>query len=310
MRIAKGLFCLWLTLVSVKYARSQGCSDAGVCTVNSLKNNIPASGKDNNGANAIMIGIGYGKGEKSTNNYALYLEYTRALSKRTFISGKINYSAISGELANTNGPGDVFITVNHAFDTRKKWQKSFVLGVKVPLNNADRMEKNIALPMPYQTSLGTTDLIAAVSITRKSLGASLAFQQPLQSANKNKYLPEDYLPGLLEANYLPTNKFNRKGDVVGRLLYQFKTGKMFSIRPGLLGIFHLSNDSYIDKNETRKTIPGSRGLTLNGNLFLDYQLEKRNAIGLSLGLPVIVRDQRPDGLTRKFTASLEYRFSF
>ena len=57
-------------------------------------------------------------------------------------------------------------------------------------------------------------------------------------------------------------------------------------------------------------IEGSQGLTLNWNLYLDYELNNDQALQLNVGSPFIVRDTRPDGLTRSFVASLEYRIKF
>ncbi|MGH2552729.1 MAG: hypothetical protein ACRDEB_03370, partial [Chitinophagaceae bacterium] len=75
-------------------------------------------------------------------------------------------------------------------------------------------------------------------------------------------------------------------------------------------IYHVANDTYQDDSKNRRPIYNSTGLTLNGNLFFDYHLKNGNGFELSLGTPFVVRDQRPDGLTRKFVASLEYQFSF
>jgi len=135
-------------------------------------------------------------------------------------------------------------------------------------------------------------------------------QQPLKAQNENKFLPGDYPAQPLALKYWPSNEFERKGDLVGRVSYKFKTGERFSIRPSLLGIYHLANDIYADDNKMRRPIYNSTGLTLNGNVFFDYRLKNGNGFELSLGTPFIVRDQRPDGLTRKIVASLEYQFSF
>jgi len=281
-----------------------------VCTLHSIRNNAEAHESKKGKKNDLTVGFGYGKGERSTNNYTWYAEYTRSLSKRTSVTGKLSYGAINGELANTSGLGDLFLSVNHAFDVKKKWQKSFVVGLKLPFDGADITKNGIHLPMPYQTSLGTTDLVLAINYNRKSFGATLALQQPLKAINENKFLPGNYPAVPLTLKYWPTNEFERKGDLVGRVSYRFKTGNRFSIRPSLLGIYHLANDTYADDNKMRRPIYNSTGLTLNGNVFVGYKMKKGNGFELSLGTPFIVRDQRPDGLTRKFVASLEYQFSF
>ena len=301
---------VFTTIVLMNQSKAQGCSDAGVCTLHSIKNNAEGHEPKDGKKNDISVGFAYGKGERSTNNYTEYFEYTRSINNRTSVTGKLGYSFINGELANTNGLTDLFLSANHAFDVKAKWQKSFVVGLKLPFDGADIIENGIHLPMPYQTSLGTTDLVLAINYNRKSFGATLALQQPLKAINKNKFLPRDYPDEPLALNYWPTNEFERKGDIVGRVSYSFKTGERFSIRPSLLGIYHLANDSYVDDAKNRRPLYNSLGLTLNGNVFVDYRLKNGSGFELSLGTPFIVRDQRPDGLTRSFVASLEYQFSF
>ena len=70
------------------------------------------------------------------------------------------------------------------------------------------------------------------------------------------------------------------------------------------------NDKFTDVDDVEKEIKGSNGLTLNANLYLNYMINKRNSLELSFGSPLVVRDRRPDGLTRSFVANLEYKISF
>jgi hypothetical protein len=297
-------------IILINQLSAQGCSDAGVCTLHSIKNNAEGHESKNGKNNDISIGFAYGKGERSTNNYTGYIEYTRTITRKTSVTGKLGYSFINGELANTSGSTDLFLSVNHAFDTKGKWQKSFAIGLKLPFDGADISRNGIHLPMPYQTSLGTTDLVLAINYSRKNFGATLAVQQPLKPINENKFLPGDYPSQPLTLKYWPTNEFSRKGDIVGRVSYNFKTRERVSIRPSLLGIYHEANDTYLDNNKVRRAIFNSRGLTLNANVFVDYRLNKGSGFEFSLGTPFVIRDQRPDGLTRSFVASLEYQFSF
>ena len=287
---------------------AQGCSDAGVCTIHSIKNNTGTGDDDKD--NDISVGFAFGKGERNISYYTPYIEYTRSLTSRTSLTAKASFAFISGELANTNGLSDLFVSVNHAFDTKGKWQKSFIAGLKIPFDRSDIIKDGKHLPMPYQTSLGTTDLVLGINYIRNAFGITLAVQQPLRSINGNHFLPENYPANSLAQQYLPTNEFSRKGDALLRFSYNYKLAEKLSIRPSLLGIYHLANDSYLDANKIRMTIPNSNGLTLNGNLFLDYAFNNRNGLELSVGTPFIIREKRPDGLTRSIVASVEYKFSF
>jgi hypothetical protein len=300
---------IFVTIFAVQ-SIAQGCSDAGFCSIHAIKNNTAGSVEKDDNNNDIAIGFSFGKGERSTSVYTPYIEYTRSITEKTSVTGKISFAAVTGELANTTGLGDFFLSVNHAIDHDKKWQKSFIVGLKIPFDQSDIVEKGIHLPMPYQTSLGTTDLVLGVSYIRKAFGATAALQQPLKKMNGNRFLPSDYPSVQLAGAYIPTNYFERKGDALLRLSYNFDLKSKFSIRPSLLGIYHLGNDSYLNGNKMRIEIPKSNGLTLNANVFVDYKLTATSAFELTLGTPFVVRTNRPDGLTRSFVAALEYKFSF
>jgi hypothetical protein len=59
-----------------------------------------------------------------------------------------------------------------------------------------------------------------------------------------------------------------------------------------------------------KEIEGSQGLTLNGNLYIDCTLDEKSSLQLNAGIPFLFREARPDGLTRSFIATLEYKIKF
>ena len=78
----------------------------------------------------------------------------------------------------------------------------------------------------------------------------------------------------------------------------------------MLFIYHLGKDNFENTFGKRETIIGSDGLTINGNLISAYRINSKNSLELSLATPFVVRDIRPDGLTREFTAGLIYKISF
>ncbi|MCD1115889.1 hypothetical protein [Chryseobacterium turcicum] len=77
-----------------------------------------------------------------------------------------------------------------------------------------------------------------------------------------------------------------------------------------MSIYHLSKDKFTSDEGVQRTIEDSEGLTVNGNLFLNYKINESNGFQLGIGAPFLVRDVRPDGLTRRFVANLEYGFTF
>ena len=311
MRKITTLLSVAVFACSFNKVNAQGCSDAGVCTIHAIKNNTEGENIPGKTKNEITVGFSFGKGERETSDYTAAVEYTRSLSAQTSVTGKLNFSAVTGELANTTGPGDIFLSIDHAFDIKKSWRKSFIVGLKIPFNNAGITKNGIHLPMPYQTSLGTTDLVLGLNFIKRSFGVTIAVQQPLKPTNGNRFLPLDYPLNKTAAEYLPTNKFVRKGDVLLRFSYNIiLNNKKFTIRPSLLSIYHEANDTYLDASNIRREIARSRGLTLNAIVFANYKLNATSSFELGLGTPFVVRTNRPDGLTRSVVASLDYKISF
>ena len=92
--------------------------------------------------------------------------------------------------------------------------------------------------------------------------------------------------------------------------YKWQLNEKIDFSSSLLSIYHLGKDSFIDENNVKQTIEGSDGLTINLNLFFDYELSDSSNIHLSFASPLIVREIRPDGLTRSFISVLSYTYSF
>jgi hypothetical protein len=96
-----------------------------------------------------------------------------------------------------------------------------------------------------------------------------------------------------------------------RVAYNFrKITKTISLKPNILAISHLGTDTYEDVYGKKQLLNGSNGITLNANIIGDFEINNRSVIEVSLATPFVVKDIRPDGLTRQFTASIEYKFSF
>ncbi len=285
------------------YSYGQGCSDAGFCTINSLKPNYTDSSKNVN--NQFKIGAFYGKADNSISVYGSYLEYNRQLTKKFGIDVKLTTLAQNGNGISVFGLSDIFANANYMASEKLK----FTLGAKIPLSKANKTSNNLPLPMDYQSSLGTFDLIFGIGYEIKKIQIVAAIQQPL-TQNDNQFIAANYpIDSKLRA-FQSTNKFERSGDVLLRVSYPINVNSKLKLTPSILPIYHLTNDKYTDEFNVKKEINGSQGLTLNGNVYLDYELDSKNIIQLSVGMPFIVRDARPDGLTRSFIANLEYRIKF
>lgn len=300
-----GLF-FFLTLCFVipfNDSQGQGCSDAGVCTVGSFKPNSKDSISERK--NQIMAGISYGFADHSIFVLGNYIAYSRMINDKFGIDAKITSLLQDGNDISAFGLSDIYL--NASYNVAKRTQIS--LGVKIPLSDGNRMLDGLSLPMDYQSSLGTFDLLIGISYEIKKFQLVAALQQPL-TQNDNGFLAERYPDTSILRSFQSTNQYQRSGDALLRLSYPFNLGRKFKLTPSLLGIYHLSNDKFTDINDALTTIEGSEGLTLNANLYADYRINDTNALQLSLGMPFIVRDARPDGLTRSYVLNLEYKYQF
>jgi hypothetical protein len=283
--------------------RGQGCSDAGFCTIHSFK----PGGTDtvSMAKSQIKVGLSYGGADHSISVEGVYLEYDRKVTDRFGMNAKISSLSQRGNGIAESGLSDVYFNIN--YEISRKTQ--LTAGVKIPLADGNQKKDGLALPMDYQASLGTYDLILGLGYYIKDLQVVVALQQPV-SRNKNECIDESYPVNSELRKFQSTNDFKRSGDVLLRASYPVKIGDKCSITPSLLPIYHLMNDSYTTVYGVEREIEGSQGLTLNGNAYFDYAINQRNALQLNLGAPFIVRDARPDGLTRSFVVNLEYRVSF
>ena len=82
------------------------------------------------------------------------------------------------------------------------------------------------------------------------------------------------------------------------------------VAPGLLGIYRLTEDEITDDTGTQVAVEGSDGLTMNITATAAYAVSNRFGLQLMFGAPAVVRDVRPDGLTRSLVLNLGFRYNF
>jgi hypothetical protein len=298
-------FLFFLVSTVFTSAFSQGCSDAGFCSINHVK----PTNQDSSTLlkNRLSLGIGYGLGDFGVTVTTPYIEYQRSFGANWSAGVKVGYLIADGKLAVTSDLSDAYLTVARAL-----WKQKIKTSVslKLPFNDGNKSH-GFELPMNYQTSLGTVDLIAALTyLPFKGFGVTVALQQPL-TQNNNQFDPTSKPYGLAAQNYQTTSGYHRKGDFLLRVNYTLPIIKnKLELTPGLLPIYHLDQDSYVDQSGIRHTIMGSEGLTFNANLFVVYKLNSKNILEFSYGSPLVARKARPDGLTRKYVFAVEYKILF
>lgn len=283
-------------------ASAQGCSDAGICSINHGFQKDEKQFK-----NAIEIAGIYSLGEADVQYFSPYVSYTKRFNERYSFSSKITYSTATGSFGTRSQFGDVFLVGNYTFKDKKEHQWSTLLGLKFPLTASNLKINGYSLPLDYQSSLGTIDVFLGANLSYKKWNFNGALQIPTINLNKNSYFKE-----YGGTNDFPsTNLFERKPDALLRATYALKTpNKKFTFKPNVLFIYHLGEDSFENIFNQRQNIKGSDGLTVNGNLITNYALTKQSNLEFSVATPFVVRDIRPDGLTRSFVLGISYQYSF
>lgn len=301
--IMNRIFCLLLmaaVMICIRpvHASAQGCSDAGVCTVPSMRSTAgqPVAPQ------YLQIGVSYGKGEREINAWNSSLQYGRSFGKSFSLNAKATFSSHSTKTVSASGLADIAVSAS----VRASGSVSILAGVKLPVSNGNRSENGMVLPMDFQPGLGTVDIVAGVSYAADDVHMTAALQQPVrQNANTFVSGRSSVSSGLNQ--YPTTSGFSRSGDAMFRLSVPFRFDGPWSLTPALVPIYHLANDTYTDSAGVTQTINGSQGLTLNAALFFRYGLERGDAVEMNIGFPLITRTARPDGLTRAFVVTAEYR---
>ena len=298
----KKIFLISGFLFSTLFSYAQGCSDAGICSVS---HGFDSDAKQYK--NTIEVAAIYSIGEADVTYFSPYISYTKRFNDRYSFTSKVTFSAANGSFGTRSQFGDVFLVGNYTFKEKNNKQWSTLIGLKFPFTASNLKINEYSLPLDYQSSLGTIDLFLGTNLHYKKWDFNGAVQIPVFNFNKNSYFKE-----YGGTNDFPsTNLFQRKPDALVRATYSLKTtNKKFTFKPNVLFIYHLGEDTYENIFNQRESIKGSDGLTINGNLITNYHINKQNSIELSLATPFVVRDVRPDGLTRSFVAGIQYQYSF
>lgn len=294
-----GLFFLILAFLIIGEwgLLGQGCSDAGACSIGSMDETIndqqPPRFK-------ISYDQNFGLGEKFAFISATSLIVEHRFTKTTSFNIRIPFIFASGNLGNSSGIGDALVSVIQRLYKGGNSQLGILLGGRIKTNNSDFNFQGNPLPMTYQTSLGTYDIIVGMQYMFKTWDFYAAYQHPF-GRNNNQYLHPE-----AETNekklYYESAYLKRGDDLVVRIQKTFFLKKDQSFHPGILPIYRLQK-SEITRDDQNELLDGSSGLTIN--LFLTYskKIKENTLISLTAAFPVIDKDYRADGLTRNFVLS-------
>jgi hypothetical protein len=305
-----------------KNSQAQGCSDAGFCTMGAMKPDQHFNKKINLKLRSMEVSFYRGSTTLTPIVYSATADLNFSINSKNTFQVKLPYQWVHGQLANTQGLGDISLCFTRNLISKAGLDLNFSLGGKIPTNNSDKTvfdktsNKDLPLPMYYQTSLGSYDLIAGLSLVNSKWLFATGIQIPL-TQNKNQFLwgawngsSED--PAYIE-KYFRAKDLKRGIDVMFRAERNFRFSRLnFSV--GLLPIYRIIRDEITlgipNIDEHREKRQGTTGLALSGIVTAGYSFNVRNGVKVLLGRKFTQRDDNPDGLTRHFVSTITYFYRF
>lgn len=297
---------------------SQGCSDAGFCTMGAMKPDQPFNKKVEFKLRSMEVSFYRGTTTTSPIVYVATADLNFSITKNTFFQIKLPYQAIKGNFGKTSGMSDISLSLTKNIKSTDNYDINFTIGGKIPSNNSDLSDptrNNIVYPMYYQTSLGTYDFVTGISMkTRKWLFAT-GLQKPFNE-NKNKFKwsewpePTVYPDSGYVKTYAVSNKLKRGTDIMFRAERNFRFSQ-WNISLGVLPIIRISKDEIEDpKTGLRKKLDGTTGMAFSTIATLGYSFNVRSGVRLLVGYKLTDRKVNPDGLTRNMVSTISYLYRF
>jgi len=322
--IHKRIYTILLVLLFSGQALAQGCSDAGFCTMGAMKPDQAYSKKINFKLRSIELSQYKGQTTLSPVVYVTNLDVAIGISEKTGFQVKLPYQWTTGNFGEAAGMGDISISATHNVHRFSNFELNATVGMKIPSNNSDLESQGrrvpgsegLVLPMYYQVSLGSWDIIAGASLINENWLFAVGYQNAL-TANNNTFKWSEWDPIYQEGNgvsyvheYDIATKLKRGSDIMLRVERNFRFAR-YNFNIGLLPIFRITKDQIIDNttNEYKK-LPGTTGMALTALAGFGYNININNAIKFTYGKKITVREVNPDGLTRLNVLIIAYLFRF
>ncbi|WMN10930.1 hypothetical protein QYS49_36550 [Marivirga salinae] len=309
---------IFFTLFYLPYLGfSQGCSDAGFCTMGAMK---PA--QDFNKKIPVKlrsIGLTLYEGQTNTSPIirAAIVDFGLLIAGEYDLQVKVPYMRVDGNFASTSGLGDISLSLTKNLHSTPEYNIMGTLGAKIPTNRSDLRppDRQSVLPMYYQTSLGTYDFIAGGTYINREWMISAGYQQPIIHINENTFEPTEakwswYEGGMDYVRKHDGSRMLKRGaDIMMRFERNFRMSRL-NLSLGLLPIYRITKDQVLNDNDEYVKLDGTTGLALSGLAGVNYKFNVFSSIQLIYGHKITDRPVNPDGLTRKHVINLSFNYNF
>ncbi len=301
---------------------SQGCSDAGFCTMGAMRPDQAYNKSINFKLRALELNQYKGETTLSPVINVTTLDFTFGINDNTSVQVKVPYMSVKGNLGKTSGISDLSYSLTTKVIDSDNYDVNITVGGKIPTNNSDLKEEqnNVDFPMYYQTSLGTWDVIAGASILNSKWLFAFGVQVALnQNSNDFRYEEWDFYPGGMEyiQSHDLANNLQRGTDIMLRVERNFRFSK-FNFNIGVLPIIRITPDEILNTSDRDGSVAigerynpgGTTGAAVSLVAGGGYSFNVNSALRLTYGYKLAQRDNNPDGLTRNTVLALAYLIRF
>jgi hypothetical protein len=250
--------------------------------------------------------------------YVATADMNFSLNRKTTFQLKVPFQHVEGRLAKTSSLSDLSLCFTRNIYSSDQFDLNLSVGGKIPTNNSDFSDpEGNPLPMYYQTSLGTWDLISGLSLINKHWLLATGIQVPLNQNKNNfdwhRWISNDPNEIAYVKEYANATHLKRGIDVMLRVERNFRFSRLnFSI--GLLPIYRITPDVITDINGNQTSYNAKRdkavGLAASWITTAGYNFNVRSGVKLLIGHKIVQRAFSPDGLTRELVASVTYIYRF
>jgi hypothetical protein len=307
---------IFITLAAPAF--SQGCSDAGFCTMGAMKPDQPYNKKVEFKLNSMELSFYRGTTTLTPVIYVATVDMNFSLNRKNTFQVKLPFQYVTGRLAETSSMSDISLCYTRNIISSDRFDLNFSFGAKIPTNNSNFIANDgNALPMYYQTSLGSYDLIAGMSLINRKWLFATGIQVPLNQ-NKNQFdwhrwQTDDADEFEYVQKYANATDLKRGTDIMLRVERNFRLNR-FNFSVGLLPIYRIVPDKITNFLGARTSFDAAgneaKGLAMSWITTAGYSFNARSGIRLLIGHKIVQREFSPDGLTRELVSSFTYFYRF
>jgi hypothetical protein len=320
--------CFLLIVWCAHKIMAQGCSDAGFCTMGAMKPDQSYSKKIDFKLRSLEFNYYRGSTTLSPIVTVYTADISIGINQKTSFQLKLPYQTVNGNFGPNQGMGDVSVSASRTMGKWNGFTFGATVGGKIPSGYAsDKASGKGAtfgpnqgnpghLPMYYQVSLGTYDVVAGASMINEKWLFATGIQIPVIHQNRNDFrwgLWPNYPGGeAYVEEYWKSNNLKRGTDIMLRIERNWRfLNYNFSL--GALPIYRITKDRRYDFTpdvEKMVSVPGTTGMALSALASAGYHFNVNNSIKFIYGHKITDRENNPDGLTRHAVVSVSYIYRF